>query len=68
MKQRDFSGAKASLISGANFSFTESIMGIGLGIIKKPLPTITVSLTCDQNVTASRTVSAKIFLSKVTLQ
>lgn len=68
IKQRDFSGTKALLASGTNFSFSEKIMGIGLGILKKPVPTITVSLTCDQNVTATRTVSAKIFLSKVTIQ
>lgn len=68
MKQRDFSGTHGSLVAGANFSFTESVMGIGLGIIKKPVPSITITVTCSENVTAVKTVSAKIFLSKVTLQ
>jgi photosystem II stability/assembly factor-like uncharacterized protein len=69
IKQRTFSGTQASLASGISFSFAEKIMGIGLGLLKsKPIPTITVSLTCDQNVSATKTVSAKIFLSKVTLQ
>jgi hypothetical protein len=69
IKQRDFSGTQASLASGANFSFTEKIMGIGLGILKsKPVPSITITVTCSENVTAVKTVSARIFFSKVTLQ
>jgi photosystem II stability/assembly factor-like uncharacterized protein len=68
MKQRLFSGTRASLVSGASFSFTETIMGIGLGILKKPVPTITVKVTCSQGVSQVKTVSAKIFFSKVTIQ
>jgi hypothetical protein len=69
IKQRNFTGTQAALATGKNFSFTEKIMGIGLGILKKkPMPSIIVSLTCDQGVTAAKTVSAKIFFSKVTLQ
>jgi len=67
VKQRTFSGTHASLASGASFSFTEKIMGIGLGILK-PLPSIKVSVTCSQGVTQEKIVNAKIFLSKVTLQ
>jgi len=68
VKQRLFTGTHASLAIGANFSFTEKIMGIGLGIIKKPVPSIKVTVTCSQGVTQTKTVNAKIFLSKVTLQ
>ena len=68
VKQRVFSGTQPSLASGENFSFSEKVMGIGLGIIKKPVPSITVSVTCAQGVLLEKTVSAKIFFSKVTLQ
>jgi hypothetical protein len=69
MKTRDFTGTEAALASGANFVFTEKVMGIGLGILKKyPIPTITVSLTCAENVTAAGVVNAKIMFSKVTIQ
>ncbi len=68
MKQRLFTETKSLIATGGNFSFTEKVMGIGLGIIKKPIPSITISITCAENVSATRTVNAKIFLSKVTLQ
>jgi hypothetical protein len=69
MKTRDFTENHAALASGANFVFTEKVMGIGLGILKKyPIPTITVSLTCAENVTAAAVVNAKIMFSKVTIQ
>jgi len=69
IKQRDFSGSKALLAAGANFSFAEKVMGIGLGILKsKPIPTITVSLTCSQGASATKAVNAKIMFSKVTIQ
>jgi hypothetical protein len=69
MKTRDFTGTQAALAAGASFSFTEKVMGIGLGILKKyPIPTITVSLTCAENVTAGAVVNAKIMFSKVTIQ
>jgi hypothetical protein len=68
IKQRDFTETKSSIVVGGNFSFTEKVMGIALGIIKKPIPSITITVTCSENVTATRTVNAKIFLSKVTLQ
>ena len=69
VKTRDFSGTQAALAAGSSFSFKEKVMGIGLGILKKyPIPTITVSLTCAENVTASAAVTAKIFFSKVTIQ
>jgi hypothetical protein len=68
MKQRDFTQTKPLIATAWNFSFSEKVMGIGLGIIKKPIPSITITVTCSENVTATRTVNAKIFLSKVTLQ
>jgi photosystem II stability/assembly factor-like uncharacterized protein len=69
IKQRDFTQTKALIAAGTNFSFVEKVMGIGLGILKsKPLPAITFTVTCSENVSATRTVNAKIFFSKVTLQ
>jgi photosystem II stability/assembly factor-like uncharacterized protein len=68
VKQRLFTETKSLIAVGGNFSFTKKVMGIGLGIIKKPLPSITITVTCSENVTATRTVNVKIFLSKVTLQ
>jgi hypothetical protein len=69
IKTRNFTGTEASLAAGSSFSFTEKVKGIGLGILKKfPIPTITVSLTCAENVTAASVVNAKIMFSKVTIQ
>jgi hypothetical protein len=68
MKQREYNGTIDLLAPGANKTVSFTVMGIGLGIIKKPVPTIKADATCAEGKTASATVSAKIFLSKVTLQ
>jgi len=67
MKQRAFSGTIGALAAGASQSQTFTVMGIGLGIIKKPVPVISATATCTENKTASASVNAKIFLSKVTV-
>jgi len=64
---KTFSGNQATLAIGANFTVTGAPKGIGLGIIK-PMPTITITVSCDEGVNAIKTVQAKIFLTKVTLQ
>jgi len=68
MKQRDFSGTIGALAAGASQSQSFNVMGIGLGIIKKPVPVIKGDATCTEGKTASASVNAKIFLSKVTIQ
>jgi hypothetical protein len=69
MKTRDFTENQAALASGANWQFSEKVTGIGLGILKKyPIPTITVSVACAENVTGAAVVNAKIMFSKVTIQ
>jgi photosystem II stability/assembly factor-like uncharacterized protein len=68
VKQRVFTENIPSIVSGGSSSFTEKVMGIGLGIIKKPVPSITLTVTCAENVSATRTVNAKILFSNVILQ
>lgn len=68
MKQRSFNGTIATIAPGTNQTLSFSVTGIGLGIIKKPVPTISVNAKCAENKTASTSASAKIWLSKVTLQ
>jgi photosystem II stability/assembly factor-like uncharacterized protein len=67
IKPKDFSGAQATLASGANFVVAGAPKGIGMGIIT-PIPTITIDVTCAEGVNATKTVPAKIFFSKITLQ
>lgn len=64
---KTFSGNKATLAIGANFTVAGAPKGIGLGIIK-PIPTITITISCDEDVNVTKIVQAKIFLTKVTLQ
>jgi photosystem II stability/assembly factor-like uncharacterized protein len=67
VQTRQFNGNYATLVSGGSFSFAESVFGIALGFIKG-VPTITVTVTCSQDVTQTKTASAKIFFSRVILQ
>jgi len=67
VKPKTFSGTQASLAIGANFTVTCAPKGIGLGIIK-PMPSIAITVSCHEGVNATKTVQAKIFLAKVTLQ
>jgi len=68
MKQRDYTGTIGALAVNASVPTTETVMGIGLGIIKKPVPVISATATCAEGKTASASVNAKIFFSKVTIQ
>lgn len=68
MQQRDFTRTTSLIATSGNFSFTERVIGIGLGILKsKPVPSITITVTCSENVSATKTVNAKIFLWNVML-
>jgi len=67
VKQRQFTGTKTSLPIGENFSFPEKVMGIGMGFLVKPGPKITVTVTCAEGVTQTKSVDAQIFFSKVTI-
>lgn len=66
IKPKAFSGEQATLGIGANFTVLGAPKGIGLGLLK-PKPTITVTVNCAEDVTATKSVEAKIFLAKVTL-
>ena len=67
LKPKEFSGSQATLGIGENFTIVCAPKGIGLGILK-PIPSILMDATCDEGVSATKTVQAKIFFSKVTLQ
>ncbi len=67
MKQRSFSGTIGPLAKQTFQSQTFTVMGIGLGIIKKPVPVISATATCTEGKTGTASINAKIFLSKVTV-
>jgi len=67
IKPKDFSGNQATLGIGANFTVIGTPKGIGLGFLK-PMPTITIDVNCAEGIGATKTIQAKIFFSKVTLQ
>lgn len=64
---KEFSGDQANLDIGQEFTVSGAPKGIGLGLLK-PVPSITISVTCAEGISATKTVNAKIFFSKVTLQ
>jgi len=64
---KEFSGSKPTLGIGQNFTVVGTPKGIGLGFLK-PIPTITINVDCTEGIGATKTVQAKIFFSKVTLQ
>jgi photosystem II stability/assembly factor-like uncharacterized protein len=64
---KEFSGSQAALSVGGNLTVIGAPKGIGLAIIF-PIPSIKIDVTCTEGVTATKTVTAKIFFSKVTLQ
>jgi hypothetical protein len=67
VKPKEFSGTQANLGIGANFTVLGAPKGIGLGFLK-PMPTITINVNCTEGISATKTVEAKIFFSKITLQ
>jgi len=67
LKPKIFSGSQANLGIGQNFTIACAPKGIGLGLLK-PIPSIKMDATCDEGVNATKTVTAKIFFSKVSLQ
>jgi Photosynthesis system II assembly factor YCF48 len=67
MTPKEFSGSQANLGIGKNFTVLGTPKGIGLGILT-PIPTITINVGCTEGISATKTVQAKIFFSKVTIQ
>ena len=67
IKPKEFSGSQANLGIGQNFTIACAPKGIGLGILT-PIPSIKIDVTCSEGINATKTVAAKIFFSKVTLQ
>ena len=64
---KQFSGSQATLGIDQSFTITGAPKGIGLGILTG-MPSIIMDATCDEGVSATKTVAAKIFFSTVTLQ
>jgi len=67
LKPKEFSGSQVTLGFGQNFTIPCAPKGIGLGFLT-PIPSIKIDVTCSEGVSATKTVQAKIFFSKVTLQ
>jgi hypothetical protein len=67
IKPKGFTMTQLTLDIGANFTVTGAPKGIGLGLFT-PLPTINITVNCTQGIGATKTVQAKIFFSKITLQ
>jgi photosystem II stability/assembly factor-like uncharacterized protein len=67
IKPKDFSKTQATLDIGGNFTLVGAPKGIGLGLLK-PMPTIKINVNCTEGISATKTVQAKIFFSKITLQ
>ena len=67
IKPKEFSGSQANLGIGANFTIPCAPKGIGLGFLT-PMPSIKIDVTCSEGINATKTVAARIFFSKVTLQ
>jgi photosystem II stability/assembly factor-like uncharacterized protein len=62
-----FSDSAANLGVGENFTVLCAPKGIGLGFLT-PIPTIKISVNCTEGVPATKTATAKLFFSMVTLQ
>lgn len=67
VKPKDFTASLAAFPVGWNFTSNCTVKGIGLGIII-PIPSIKIDVTCGEDVTATKTILAKIFFSKVAVQ
>jgi hypothetical protein len=67
VRPKDFTGSLATLTVGSTMTVDCGVKGIGLGIIK-PIPSITIDVSCGEDATATRTIQAKIFFSQVTIQ
>ena len=63
---KTFTGNQETLESGAAFTVVGAPKGIGLGLLR-PLPTISVMVSCMEGIAAEKSIQAKIFLSKITL-
>lgn len=64
---KEFSGSQATLNVAQSFNVNGAPKGIGLGLLK-PVPSIKINVNCAEGITATKTVPAKIFFSKVILQ
>ncbi|DAC71958.1 MAG TPA: hypothetical protein DSN98_07720 [Thermoplasmata archaeon] len=67
IKQKVFTASFTALTVGSEKAVNCAIKGIGLGFIA-PIPSIKIEVICGEGVTAAKTIQAKIFFSKVTIQ
>ncbi len=61
------SGDLGTLASGQSTNIALELMGLGLGILT-PMPKITVTVTCDEGLSAEKTADARIILFFVMIQ
>jgi len=66
VKPKEFTASQATLTVGRNIAVDCAVKGIDLGIIQ-PIPSIKIDVTCSEGVSATKTIQAKIFFSKVTI-
>jgi len=64
---KEFSDTIASIPSGDSADILLELKGIGLGIITA-MPSLTITVDCDEEVTAEKSDEFRLFLTKVTLQ
>jgi hypothetical protein len=64
---KETTGSIATIAVGEGATVLSGPKGIGLGILF-PIPSITITVTCNEGMTATKTVQAKILFSKVILQ
>jgi probable HAF family extracellular repeat protein len=64
---KETTGSIPTIAVGEKLTVLGAPKGIGLGIIF-PMPSIKINIICTEGVTATKTIQAKIFFSKVTLQ
>ena len=67
LKGKETTGEINTLDLGETITIIANPKGIGLGFFF-PLPSITINLTCAEGVTLAKTIQAKLFFSKVTIQ
>ncbi len=60
-------GSNETIAVGENLTIQSAPKGIGLGLLF-PIPKIQINITCAEGVTATKTVPAKIFLSRIIIQ
>jgi probable HAF family extracellular repeat protein len=67
IRGKETTGSIGTIAVGETLTILGAPKGIGLGLVF-PIPSIKINVTCAEGVAATKTVQAKIFFSKVTIQ